>query len=94
MVTPVQQHGLVAKILFQVREDIMEQSMVYEGYVKSEGIYQGEGRLLFKNGNCHAISCDGMKIVNLLGLVKVEKLQKDPTCNILFENLGVPRYQI
>ena len=76
MVTPVQQHGLVAKISFQVREDIMEQSMVYEGYVKSEGIYQGEGRLLFKNGNCHAISCDGMKIVNLLGLVKVEKLQK------------------
>ena len=28
----------------------MEQSMVYEGYVKSEGVYQGEGRLLFKNG--------------------------------------------
>lgn len=85
MVTPVQQHGLVAKISFQVREDIMEQSMVYEGYVKSEGIYQGEGRLLFKNGNCHAISCDGMKIVNLLGLVKVKvKLQKHPTCNIFF----------
>lgn len=34
----------------KVREDIMEQSMVYEGYVKSEGVYQGEGRLLFKNG--------------------------------------------
>ena len=40
----------------------MEQSMVYEGYVKSEGVYQGEGRLLFKNGTavvwtttCHQV---------------------------------------
>ena len=40
----------MTKWLLQVREDIMEQSMVYEGYVKSEGVYQGEGRLLFKNG--------------------------------------------
>ena len=84
MVTPVQQHGLVAKISFQVQEDIMEQSMVYEGYVKSEGIYQGEGRLLFKNGNCHAISCDGMKIVNLLGLVKVEKTTETPNLQYFF----------
>ena len=44
------QHELMTKLSLQVREDIMEQSMVYEGYVKSEGIYQGEGRLLFKNG--------------------------------------------
>ena len=44
------QHELMTKSLLQVREDIMEQSMVYEGYVKSEGVYQGEGRLLFKNG--------------------------------------------
>ena len=43
-------HELMIMLLLQVREDIMEQSMVYEGYVKSEGIYQGEGRLLFKNG--------------------------------------------
>ena len=40
----------------KVREDIMEQSMVYEGYVKGEGVYQGEGRLLFKNGNSFALS--------------------------------------
>ena len=40
----------------KVREDIMEQSMVYEGYVKGEGVYQGEGRLLFKNGNSCALS--------------------------------------
>ena len=43
----------MTKLLLQVREDIMEQSMVYEGYVKSEGVYQGEGRLLFKNGIYH-----------------------------------------
>ena len=43
-------------LLLQVREDIMEQSMVYEGYVKSEGIYQGEGRLLFKNGKCKMLN--------------------------------------
>ena len=45
----------MTKLLLQVREDIMEQSMVYEGYVKSEGVYQGEGRLLFKNGIYHVL---------------------------------------
>ena len=43
-------------MMLKVREDIMEQSMVYEGYVKGEGVYQGEGRLLFKNGNSFALS--------------------------------------
>ena len=43
-------------MMLKVREDIMEQSMVYEGYVKGEGVYQGEGRLLFKNGNSWALS--------------------------------------
>ena len=51
-------HELMTKLLLQVREDIMEQSMVYEGYVKSEGIYEGEGRLLFKNGTFHTMPCN------------------------------------
>ena len=46
----------ITLMMLKVREDIMEQSMVYEGYVKGEGVYQGEGRLLFKNGNSCALS--------------------------------------
>ena len=27
------------------REDIMERSMIYEGFVKSEGVYEGRGEI-------------------------------------------------
>ena len=54
-------------MMLKVREDIMEQSMVYEGYVKGEGVYQGEGRLLFKNGN----SCDLCSVIPNIRVITI-----------------------
>ena len=36
-----------------LRETIIEKSMIYEGYVKNEGVYEGKGKLLFKNGDSY-----------------------------------------